>query len=223
MLARPVVAGALVGGLAGHLPYSLDDVAESANAIRRQQGDLGRWARDALPPDAVIGVNDTGAIAYFSGRRTFDVVGLTTLGEGRYWVAGAGSRFEHYERLGVKRLPTHFIVYPEWFAIPTLEGEWLTERRVSATILGGENMVASKADWSTLGSGERPREAPLAWTSWIGSTSRISRARRRDELSTLLRDPGRERRDRVGRSRRRRRAAAGRATRFDSRRPRPVS
>jgi hypothetical protein len=159
-LARPVVAGALVGGLAGHLPYALDDVAESANAIRRQQVALGRWARDALPPDAVIGVNDTGAIAYFSGKRIFDVVGLTTLGEGRYWVAGAGSRFEHYERLGVKRLPTHFIVYPEWFALPALEGEWLTERRVSATILGGETMVATKADWSTLGSGERPREAP---------------------------------------------------------------
>ncbi len=159
-IARPVVAGAFVGGLAGHLPYALDDVAESADAIRRQQVALGRWARDSLPPDAVIGVNDTGAIAYFSGRRVFDVVGLTTLGEGRYWVAGPGSRFEHYERLGVARLPTHFIVYPEWFAIPALQGEWLTERRVSATILGGENMVASRADWSTLGSAEKPREAP---------------------------------------------------------------
>jgi hypothetical protein len=159
-IARPVLAGVCVGGLAGHLPYALDDVAESSDAIRKQQVALGRWARESLPPDAVIGVNDTGAIAYFSGRRIFDVVGLTTLGEGRYWVAGAGSRFEHYERLGVSRLPTHFIVYPEWFAIPALQGEWLTERRVSATILGGETMVASRADWSTLGSGQLPREAP---------------------------------------------------------------
>jgi hypothetical protein len=167
-VARPVLGGVIVGGLAGHLPYALDDVAESSNAIRKQQVSLGRWARESLPPDAVIGVNDTGAIAYFSGRRVFDVVGLTTLGEARYWAAGAGSRFEHYERLGVARLPTHFIVYPEWFAIPALQGEWLTERRVSATILGGETMVASRADWSALGSAERPREEP-AGLSFIDS------------------------------------------------------
>lgn len=159
-LLRPVLGGLLVGGLAGHLPYALDDVAESADAIRRQQVSLGKWAKEALPPDAVIGVNDTGAIAYFSERRTFDVVGLTTKSEGRYWVAGPGSRFEHYERLGESQLPTHFIMYPEWFAIPALQGEWLTERRVSATILGGETMVASRADWSKLGSGERPLSEP---------------------------------------------------------------
>ncbi|HEV8245884.1 MAG TPA: hypothetical protein VGP93_08945 [Polyangiaceae bacterium] len=155
--ARSLLAGGLVGALAGHLPFALDDVAESANAIRQQQVALGRWAAENLPPDAVIGVNDTGAIAYFSERRVFDVVGLTTRGEARYWVAGAGSRFEHYERLSVKRLPTHLIVYPEWFALPMLQGEWLTERRVpGASILGGETMVASQADWSALGSGDRP-------------------------------------------------------------------
>lgn len=155
--ARGLLGGLLVGGLAGHLPYAFDDVADSANAIRKQQVALGRWARDALPPDARIGVNDTGAIAYFSGRRVFDVVGLTTRGEARFWAAGPGSRFEHYERLPPSERPTHFIVYPEWFALPALQGDWLTERRVpGATILGGETMVASVADWTSLGSAERP-------------------------------------------------------------------
>ncbi len=161
VVARALLGGVLVGGLAGHLPYAFDDVAESADAIRKQQVALGRWAREALPKDARIGVNDTGAIAYFSGRRVFDVVGLTTRGEARYWAAGAGSRFEHYERLPAGERPTHFIVYPEWFALPALEGEFLGERRVSgATILGGETMVASRADWTTLGSAERP-------TQWV--------------------------------------------------------
>jgi len=155
--ARALLGGVLVGGLAGHLPYTFDDVADSADAIRKQQVALGRWARENLPRDARIGVNDTGAIAYFSGRRVFDVVGLTTRGEARYWAAGAGSRFEHYERLPAGERPTHFIVYPEWFALPALQGEFLTERRVpGATILGGEDMVASRADWSVLGSAERP-------------------------------------------------------------------
>jgi hypothetical protein len=156
---RLLASGVVIGGFASHLGWSIDDLATSANAIRAQQASLGHWAKQELPEDAVIGVNDTGAIGYFSDRRVFDVVGLTTRGEARYWVAGAGSRFEHYERLGPRALPTQFIVYPEWFALPGLLGEYRTARRVSgATILGGETMVAYDADYTLLGSGARPRE-----------------------------------------------------------------
>jgi hypothetical protein len=156
---RLLASGVVIGGFVSHLGWSIDDLATSANAIRAQQASLGHWAERELPADAVIGVNDTGAIGYFSKRRVFDVVGLTTRGEARHWVAGAGSRFEHYERLGARALPTEFIVYPEWFALPGLLGEYRTSRRVSgATILGGETMVAYDADYTLLGSGARPRE-----------------------------------------------------------------
>ena len=159
--ARLLVSGAAIGGLLSHLAWTLDDLATSANAIRNQQASLGHWAAEALPASTTLGVNDTGAIAYFSGRRVFDVVGLTTRGEARYWVAGTGSRFEHYERLGKSRLPGTFIVYPEWFALPSLLGEYRTDRRVSgATILGGETMVAYDADYSRLGSGRLPHAVP---------------------------------------------------------------
>jgi hypothetical protein len=57
--------------------------------------------------------------------------GLTTRGEARYWAAGAGSRFEHYERLPAGQRPTHFIVYPEWFALPAL-GRRLSDRAARA-------------------------------------------------------------------------------------------
>ncbi|HEX6275979.1 MAG TPA: hypothetical protein VFZ53_23225, partial [Polyangiaceae bacterium] len=155
---RLLVSGLAVGGLVSRLGWTLEDLGTSANAIRLQQTSLGRWARDALPKDALIGVNDTGAIAYFSGRRTFDVCGLTTASEARYWVAGAGSRFEHYERLEPARRPTHFVVYPSWFAVPPLLGEYLTQRSVpGATILGGETMVAHVASYRTLGTGALPR------------------------------------------------------------------
>lgn len=153
---RVLLVGILTGTFAAKLPIAIDDVAESSNAIREQQVSLGRWAREHLPRDAVIGVNDTGAIAYFSERRTFDVVGLTTRGEAKYWLAGAGSRFEHYEKLSQRELPTHFIVYPEWFAIPPLLGTPLTERYVNATILGGTTMAAYQADYTVLDSGAKP-------------------------------------------------------------------
>ncbi|RYZ02553.1 MAG: hypothetical protein EOO73_31450 [Myxococcales bacterium] len=153
-LALPAAAG---GAFAKLSPVSVSDVAQSAAAITAQQVSLGRWAAANLPRDARIGVNDAGAISYFSERRTFDIVGLTTLGEARFWVGGAGSRFEHYERMPRAELPTHFFVYPEWFGVPSLLGECLTERRVEgATILGGPLMVACRADYASLGSGAKP-------------------------------------------------------------------
>lgn len=158
----PALLGALAGGLASYLPFALDDLGTSAAAIGEQQVKLGTWARDSLPAKARIGLNDAGAITYFSERRTFDIVGLITPDEARYWTAGPGSRFEHYERLGVSRLPTHFIVYPEWFALDDLLGTPLFERAVyGATILGGERMVAYEADYSGLGSAELPDPALL--------------------------------------------------------------
>lgn len=153
---RVPLAAALVAALIERLPSAISDLAESSAAIRAQQVSLGRWARAHLPEKARIGVNDTGAIAYFSGRQTFDIVGLTTVGEATYWVAGRGSRFEHYERLEPDRLPTHFIVYPDWFGLDPLLGKFLTERHVDATILGGTDMVAYVADFSELRSAELP-------------------------------------------------------------------
>jgi heme exporter protein D len=158
-----LVAGGFVGALATHLRFAVGDVANSAAAILGQQVALGHWAHDALGTGARIGVNDAGAIAYFSDCRVFDMVGLTTRGEARYWVAGAGSRFEHYEHLPRAKLPTYFIVYPGWLGISPLLGRELTERTITgpgATILGGTTMVAAVADYSTLGTGDLPRPPP---------------------------------------------------------------
>jgi hypothetical protein len=168
-IATPVACGAIVGLFASKDEWVLEDVAQSASGIARQQVALGRWAKDNLPEGARIGVNDTGAIAYFSNKKTFDVVGLTTAGEARYWVAGVGSRFEHYERLHAgaagasAALPTHFIVYPEWMGTDVLFGPRLHEATVTdSTILGGQTMRVYEADWSSLGSGEAP------WTELSG-------------------------------------------------------
>jgi len=173
--ARLLVLGGFVGALAAKLPETMDDLATSARAIFDQQVSLGLWAKDALPAEARIGVNDTGAIAYFSGKQTFDVVGLTTAGESRYWVAGAGSRFEHYEKLGVERLPTHFIVYREWFAIDDLLGLGLEERVVDATILGGRVMAAHAAFYANLGSAD----------GWLRSKPRRGRVVDRLDVADL--------------------------------------
>src|SRR5262249_3630066 len=120
-VAPPAFAGIVVALFLSRLSPSMDDLATAAEAVTLQQVSLGKWAA-SLPESARLGVNDTGAIAYFSGRRTFDVVGLTTAGEAKYWTAGSGSRFEHYEKLPLQSMPTHFIVYPEWMAVDPILG-----------------------------------------------------------------------------------------------------
>ena len=154
---RPALLWVPVALLAAQLPVAIADLSQSARAIALQQVALGQWARSELPPGAVIGVNDTGAIAYLSQKRTFDVVGLTTPGQARYWAEGAGSRFEHYEHLGPDRLPSHFIVYPGWMQMPMVLGPRLMEATVGEqSILGGDTMVAYQARYDLLGSGARP-------------------------------------------------------------------
>lgn len=154
----PIVMGLFAGALMTKLSWTLSDLATSARAIDHQQVTLGLWARENLPENARIGVNDTGAIAYLSNRRTFDVVGLTTEGEARYWAFGAGARFEHYEKLAPERRPTHFIVYPEWMACRPVLGEELHRETVTdQSILGGPTMIAHAARWDLLGSGALPR------------------------------------------------------------------
>jgi hypothetical protein len=169
-MATGLVAGLFVGLFASKLEWTIDDVAQSASGIDRQQVALGRWVNATLDPGARVGVNDTGAIAYFGDRATFDIVGLTTAGEARYWVAGAGSRLEHYERLLARdpaSLPTHFIVYPEWMGVSLVLGTPLHQATVTdSTILGGQTMRAYVADWSKLGSGERPWTTSAAGTAW---------------------------------------------------------
>jgi hypothetical protein len=160
-VAPPLIAGVVVVLFLSHLSPSMEDLATSSEAVTLQQVSLGKWAAK-LPETARLGVNDTGAIAYFSGRRTFDVVGLTTAGEAKYWSAGAGSRFEHYEGLPAPIRPTHFIVYPEWMAVDPVLGKPLTWRTVHHTILGGSTMAAYTARYDLLGSGETPRDAALS-------------------------------------------------------------
>ncbi len=164
-VAGPITAGLVVGLFAMKLDGTVGDLAMSVSGIDRQQVALGKWARESLPAGARVGVNDTGAIAYFGDHPTFDVVGLTTQGEGRYWVAGAASRFEHYERLYATdpgALPQYFIVYPEWMALPAVLGTRLFDATVTdSTILGGQTMSVYEADYSKLGSGELP------WTTAV--------------------------------------------------------
>ena len=161
-LLRYALVAAVGIALCSKFPFALEDLADSAHAISSQHVELAEWAAKNLGSSDRIGVNDTGAMAYFSEHQIFDIVGLTTAGEARYWSAGAGSRFEHYEHLPRSALPTQFFVYPGWFGIEPMLGPCYQHRTVHATILGGETMIACPAAYWSLGTGEAAA-APEFW------------------------------------------------------------
>jgi arabinofuranosyltransferase len=86
-----------------------DEYAWNVKNINDQQVAIGRWVAQTLPADAVLAINDVGAIKYFSQRRVIDVTGLVTPAILPYTRAG---RKLDYLRLA---RPDYLIVYDSWF------------------------------------------------------------------------------------------------------------
>ena len=119
--------------------------------ILHQQVTVGRWIDRNLPREAVVGMNDAGAIAYYGRRSTVDLVGLTSAGYARVYRSGLGCLFEHVRRQPPERTPTYFAVYPEWFPYWPESGilgpEAFRAHLALNTICGGTDMVVYPASW----------------------------------------------------------------------------
>ncbi len=89
-------------------------------SIMNKQVSAARWIAQHTPPDARVMVCDAGALAVLSGRRVFDVVGLTSPHGGNAYLSGPGSRFEEVERLGPGGWPTHGALY-HWCRWPGVD------------------------------------------------------------------------------------------------------
>ncbi|MBF0498281.1 MAG: tetratricopeptide repeat protein, partial [Deltaproteobacteria bacterium] len=87
---RIAMCGLSALGIAG-LVYSFPDFAESfkdrryhlasdSRAINRINVQTGKWLAQNTPANAVVGVNDAGAIRYFGHRFTIDLIGLNNAG-----------------------------------------------------------------------------------------------------------------------------------------------
>ncbi|HEY2194413.1 MAG TPA: hypothetical protein VGH76_19250 [Actinomycetospora sp.] len=180
VLTTGIVAVLLAFGLVSAPTWALRQ-GQQAAGIRESAVSVSQWLRSHTPPTAVIGVNDVGAVAWFSGRRVVDLVGLTTPGLARPALAGSGAMYEALARLPADRRPTYFSVFDRTELVPVGELE-------AAKIFGekpvtsfdakspdrdpgpfggicqttGECAVISvwKADWSHLGSGDTP-DAPV--------------------------------------------------------------
>jgi len=141
--------------------------------ILHQQVKVGRWIQDNLPPGAIVGLNDAGAIAYYGRRSTVDLIGLTTAGFARVYRSGLGCLFEHIRRLPPGRLPTYFAIYPEWFPYWRESGilgpEAFRAHLAFNTICGGTDKVVYPASWIDV----KPTDSPLLHAAEVAGRRRV--------------------------------------------------
>jgi hypothetical protein len=122
--------------------WNVDNINEMHMAI-------GRWVAEHTPPDAILALNDIGAIAYVSERQVVDLAGLVTPEVVPMLRAPdtASQLAQFLSRRGVD----YVIIFPNWFPGLAQRRDLLEpthqvtlERR---TITGGETMIVYRAFW----------------------------------------------------------------------------
>jgi len=114
--------------LPGELRFRSGQFAWNCQNINEVQVALGRWVDEHTPPDAVVAVNDSGALRYFGGRKTIDLVGLNSqnilfnpqLRSELRWNVSTMTKF-------LKKVDARYlIIFPSWFA-PLVQAEKFRE------------------------------------------------------------------------------------------------
>jgi hypothetical protein len=152
---------ALLVSLLG-LPVWAATTGGNSLQIKEQQVSVGYWIRENLPPGARVGVNDVGAMRYYGGHPTVDLIGLTTNGLALPSRNGLGSLYETLEKMPEEKRPDYFAIYPTWF--PGFEDSGVLDQEIArfslssrpetAGIVGGSDVVVFQADWGLARSGE---------------------------------------------------------------------
>ena len=134
---------------------------ENCNDIFEQHRRTSWWLKDSTPPEAVIGVTDTGVIGYFSERRIYDFVGLSTPEQARHWRQGLGSAFERLEHLPPESLPDYIVTFPYVWGEMNFLGKPIHNAPLRKNLTTMSNdFVVYQQDWSFFKSGNASQLPP---------------------------------------------------------------
>jgi len=92
--------------------------------INERQVAAGHWIHDHLPEGAVVATHDIGAIAFYSGRRVVDMVGLVS----PEMIRNIGN-FEGLRRFLATSHVTHLALLRNWFEVPNQTPLFQTDER----------------------------------------------------------------------------------------------
>jgi hypothetical protein len=150
----PRLAGALVStlvilGTAWRLPTMAGLYAWNVQNINEMHVTLGQWVVDNTPPDALLALNDIGAITYVSERPVVDLAGLITP-EVIPLLRVPDRDARLIDLLAAQNVQV-VIIFPNWFPGLASRSDLLEpihqvtlERN---TVAGGETMVAYETHW----------------------------------------------------------------------------
>lgn len=151
------LCGLLAFGGVWRLPHWAEMLGNNTREIIEIDQAMGLWLAENTPPDALVAVDDIGAVAYLSQRRIFDLNGLVTP---EMWPAmheGAGSPLA--VRLMAKAGVTHLAVFPPWHqplvdvpGLLTRQQQWQVD---TYTIIGWPETAVFTPQWPYL-----PQAAP---------------------------------------------------------------
>jgi hypothetical protein len=130
--------------------YRSQVYGRAVSNIEEMQVSIGKWIDRNLPEDAVLAVNDIGAIAYFSRREVLDTVGLISPEVLDYRRPGerllaATSRFLEARR------PDYAVLFPSWY--PEIASDRSLAEPLHRVVLvdnvsvGGDEMVVYRMHW----------------------------------------------------------------------------
>jgi hypothetical protein len=126
--------------------------------IQDMQVELGRWIDRNLPQDALIAVNDVGAIAYFTDVELLDTVGLISPDVLKWHRIYRDPNKAVFEFLKEKR-PDHAVLFPNWY--PEMVKRKAIFEPIHKAVLrenlvcGGSEMVVYRLHWDALNASER--------------------------------------------------------------------
>ncbi len=139
----------VVAGTAWQLPTMARLYAWNVDEINRMHVALGHWVTEHTPPDAVLALNDIGAITYISERPVVDLAGLIT--PEVVPLLRAPDRDARLADLIAQRDVQYVIIFPDWFPGLAARSDLLEQvyqvTLEHRTITGGEKMVVYRAHW----------------------------------------------------------------------------
>ncbi len=145
---RRAAAAVLVLASVAALPAAAGRYAWAVQNIDAMQVHLGRWVATHTPPEARLGLNDVGAIAYVSRREVVDLMGLVTPAIIPYRRDGEAGILRYLKRA----CPDYLIIFSAWFPRLSAMGDHFTPvyrlRLDHNTVAGADEMVVYETVWN---------------------------------------------------------------------------
>jgi hypothetical protein len=123
--------------------------------INNQQVKIARWITRNIPDESALGMNDIGAITYFTKKKTIDMAGLVTPEIFRFQKMSYEEGNKSMLALLKQNNVNYIIIYPDWYEYLMEHYGNALEQVYSArlkknTICGGIEMFVYKINWDKI-------------------------------------------------------------------------